>query len=165
MKICVLLIFNILPWISRVGDWALRWTEGNTALQVVFVMLLFPLIMNGLQYYIIDSFIKNRIDPEDEASYLDAAGDDARDGNQRRSYQALDESDAMSIGSDGVEEALVKGMEGAHEAIEVPGDDPESKKATTRSGSERFGEYEPTRDGEPNPGSGATNNGSSSSQR
>ncbi|CAJ2502016.1 Uu.00g048690.m01.CDS01 [Anthostomella pinea] len=58
MKICVLIIFLILPWISRVGDWALRWTEGNERLQIVFVMMLFPLIMNGLQYYIIDSFIK-----------------------------------------------------------------------------------------------------------
>ncbi|KAI1814100.1 hypothetical protein GGS20DRAFT_436298 [Poronia punctata] len=60
MKICVLLIFLILPWISRVGDWALRWTEGNERLQIFFVMMLFPLIMNIIQYYIIDSFIKKK---------------------------------------------------------------------------------------------------------
>jgi hypothetical protein len=60
MKFCVLIIFIIAPWISRVGDWALRWTEGNEALQVVFVMLVFPVIMNATQYYIIDSFIKNQ---------------------------------------------------------------------------------------------------------
>ncbi|KAI2629687.1 vacuolar membrane protein-domain-containing protein [Hypoxylon sp. NC1633] len=58
MKVCVLIIFLILPWISRVGDWALKWTEGNERVQIVFVMMLFPLIMNGIQYYIIDSFIK-----------------------------------------------------------------------------------------------------------
>ncbi|KAH9909148.1 vacuolar membrane protein-domain-containing protein [Xylariomycetidae sp. FL2044] len=58
MKLCVLIIFLILPWISRVGDWALGWTDGNERLQIVFVMMLFPLIMNALQYYIIDSFIK-----------------------------------------------------------------------------------------------------------
>ncbi|KAI0164967.1 vacuolar membrane protein-domain-containing protein, partial [Xylariaceae sp. FL1272] len=58
MKLCVLVIFLILPWISRVGDWALKWTEGNERLQIIFVMMLFPLIMNALQYYIIDSFIK-----------------------------------------------------------------------------------------------------------
>lgn len=58
MKICVLVIFLILPWISRVGDWALKWTEGNERVQIVFVMMLFPLIMNAIQYYIIDSFIK-----------------------------------------------------------------------------------------------------------
>ncbi|PVH76647.1 hypothetical protein DL98DRAFT_517850 [Cadophora sp. DSE1049] len=60
MKICVLIIFLIAPWISRVGDWALRWTEGDEALQVIFVMLVFPVIMNATQYYIIDSFIKNQ---------------------------------------------------------------------------------------------------------
>jgi hypothetical protein len=60
MKICVLIIFLVLPWISRVGDWALRWTEGDEALQVIFVMLVFPVIMNATQYYIIDSFIKNQ---------------------------------------------------------------------------------------------------------
>ncbi|WYZ34708.1 hypothetical protein EsH8_I_000984 [Colletotrichum jinshuiense] len=58
MKFCVLIIFLLLPWISHVGDWALRWTEGNEQLQIFFVMMFFPLIMNALQYYIIDSFIK-----------------------------------------------------------------------------------------------------------
>ena len=59
MKLCVLAIFAFLPWIAWVGDWALRWTEGNTALQITFVMFIFPLIMNGLQYWIIDNFIKD----------------------------------------------------------------------------------------------------------
>lgn len=42
------------------GDWALRWTEGNEMVQVFFVMLFFPVIMNALQYYIIDGFIKDQ---------------------------------------------------------------------------------------------------------
>ncbi|KAH6659939.1 vacuolar membrane protein-domain-containing protein, partial [Truncatella angustata] len=58
MKICVLVLFLLLPWIARIGDWALSWTDGNEKLQIVFVMMLFPLIMNAMQYYIIDSFIK-----------------------------------------------------------------------------------------------------------
>jgi hypothetical protein len=78
MKFCVLIIFLVAPWISRIGDWALRWTEGNEALQVVFVMLVFPVIMNATQYYIIDSFIKKQTnehelipddDTEDDRSY------------------------------------------------------------------------------------------------
>lgn len=60
MKMCVLVIFVTLPWISKVGDWALSWTEGNEKLQIAFVMMIFPLIMNALQYYIIDSFIMKR---------------------------------------------------------------------------------------------------------
>lgn len=61
MKICVLILFIMLPWLSRIGDWALGWTEGNERLQIVFVMMLFPLIMNAMQYYIIDSYIKEKI--------------------------------------------------------------------------------------------------------
>ncbi|KAJ8122631.1 hypothetical protein O1611_g9794 [Lasiodiplodia mahajangana] len=88
MKICVLLIFLILPWISRVGDWALGWTEGNERLQIFFVMMLFPLIMNAVQYYIIDSFIKKkdmgheRISQEDvdgRDPFDDSFGDDSDD--------------------------------------------------------------------------------------
>jgi hypothetical protein len=91
MKICVLIIFLVLPWISRVGDWALRWTEGDEALQVIFVMLVFPVIMNATQYYIIDSFIKNqntehaheRIPDEDdtESVHNDAPYEDPRNGS------------------------------------------------------------------------------------
>jgi hypothetical protein len=60
MKVCVLIIFILMPWISKVGDWALSWTEGNEKLQIAFVMMIFPLIMNAMQYYIIDSFIKKQ---------------------------------------------------------------------------------------------------------
>lgn len=66
MKTCVFFIFELCPWLVIVGDWALKWTEGNEALQIAFVMLIFPLIMNAMQYYIIDTFIKNK--PEDDGS-------------------------------------------------------------------------------------------------
>ena len=75
MKICVLIIFILMPWISRVGDWALGWTEGNERLQIAFVMMIFPLIMNGLQYYIIDSFIKKKADDDDDGSPARGQGD------------------------------------------------------------------------------------------
>jgi hypothetical protein len=75
MKICVLIIFLVFPWISRVGDWALGWTEGNEKLQIIFVMMLFPLIMNAMQYYIIDSFIKLSEEGTDDES-----DDDGVDG-------------------------------------------------------------------------------------
>lgn len=66
MKTCVFFIFQLCPWIVIVGDWALKWTEGNTALQIAFVMLIFPLIMNAFQYYVIDSFIKKTPHVDDE---------------------------------------------------------------------------------------------------
>lgn len=58
MKFCVFFLIQFMPFIVQIGDWALRWTEGNTATQIAFVMLLFPVIMNAIQYYIIDAFIK-----------------------------------------------------------------------------------------------------------
>lgn len=80
MKFCVLIIFLLMPWISKVGDWALRWTEGNERLQIAFVMMIFPLIMNVMQYYIIDSFIMKKDsgherlvseDPDEDLRYDD----------------------------------------------------------------------------------------------
>ncbi|KAF1973414.1 hypothetical protein BU23DRAFT_533609 [Bimuria novae-zelandiae CBS 107.79] len=77
MKLCVFFIFQLLPWIAWVGDWALRWTEGSEALQILFVMFVFPLIMNALQYWIIDGFIK---DPAGgEGQYTMAAGEESDD--------------------------------------------------------------------------------------
>lgn len=67
MKVVVLILFLAFPWLARVGDWALKWTEGNERLQIAFVMMLFPLIMNAFQYYVIDTYIKKRA-PADEVS-------------------------------------------------------------------------------------------------
>lgn len=75
MKVCVFFIIQLFPFIVRVGDWALRWTEGNTALQIIFVMLLFPVTMNAIQYYIIDIFIKKPL------SYDVYSSDDTTDGS------------------------------------------------------------------------------------
>jgi hypothetical protein len=61
MKFCVFFLINLFPFIVKIGDWALGWTEGNTAIQIAFVMLLFPVIMNAIQYYIIDHFIKKQL--------------------------------------------------------------------------------------------------------
>jgi STIMATE family len=60
MKICVFMLFQIFPWLGWVGDWALQWTEGKEWVQITFVMLIFPLIMNAVQYWIIDNFIKDK---------------------------------------------------------------------------------------------------------
>lgn len=98
MKVCVLIIFILMPWISKVGDWALSWTDGNERLQIAFVMMIFPLIMNGLQYYIIDSFIKMK-DVEHEGLPTE---DPDHDGRRYRGTRLLaqDESDADDSDSD-----------------------------------------------------------------
>lgn len=120
MKSCVLFIFSVLPWISRVGDWALGWTEGNEALQVFFVMLFFPLLMNAMQYYIIDSFIKGQKSPElDSTMSGDDDHDDHQDVNHGRSYAGARRSeDGLSFIPEEPEEALAKDMEGTEEGTD-----------------------------------------------
>ncbi|GJC84131.1 vacuolar membrane protein YPL162C [Colletotrichum liriopes] len=103
MKFCVLIIFLLLPWISRVGDWALRWTEGNEQLQIFFVMMFFPLVMNAMQYYIIDSFIKQpqheheRLSDEDPDWSARHAGGGPYDDADSASEEDADSNDGASL--------------------------------------------------------------------
>ncbi|SPO00877.1 related to vacuolar membrane protein [Cephalotrichum gorgonifer] len=111
MKLVVLIMFYAFPWLSHVGDWALGWTEGNEKLQIVFVMMLFPLIMNAMQYYIIDSFIKKQptaehqripSDEPDEGGHGNGAtGGDGRTSRERYdvpdSFEASSSSDGLGV--------------------------------------------------------------------
>ncbi|KAB5594582.1 Transmembrane protein [Ceratobasidium theobromae] len=58
MKLAVVLLFAVWPGLYRFGDWLLGWTDGDAAIQVVFVMGLFPIVMNILQFWLIDSIVK-----------------------------------------------------------------------------------------------------------
>jgi hypothetical protein len=125
MKFIVLLIFIFLPWISHVGDWALRWTEGNEKLQVFFVMLFFPVVMNATQYYIIDTFIKGKLeaieggrgvesaldsddeDDVDEADGLLSAEVDVVKKKRKTSNDVVDSESAGSSRSEAVQAKLL----------------------------------------------------------
>ena len=109
MKICVLVLFLLLPWISRIGDWALQWTEGNEKLQIVFVMMLFPLIMNAMQYYIIDHFIKKK---EDKNHHQRLPSEDRDD--DERDHHAFD-ADMLDSG----DEDEGDGSEGSTESLRM----------------------------------------------
>jgi hypothetical protein len=132
MKICVLVIFLMLPWISRVGDWALSWTEGNERLQVLFVMMLFPLIMNALQYYIIDSFIKGKD--------IGEGGGPADDGSNRTTsggsgaYEEVPRED-QEEGIEDVTGKLIGGHSTASATEYDPGTDGDSQTAVGSSSS------------------------------
>ncbi|MCJ1243603.1 hypothetical protein MMC30_000800 [Trapelia coarctata] len=101
MKLCVFLIFQICPWIIDVGNWALRWTEGNETVQVIFVMLVFPVIMNAIQYYIIDGFIKNQAPSDHELIPSEDGEVDDEDGARRQQEEDWDLSfDGQEEGPD-----------------------------------------------------------------
>lgn len=149
MKICVYFIFHLCPWIIKLGDWALRWTEGNETVQVFFVMLFFPLVMNALQYYIIDGFIKNKNpDEHEENPSLDESEDLDEHGYQGRSSGELD-SDRSLNGHDETE--AVKDNADVR-ILEQTGISPSSQNAPQQSKAKRLDEYDPALDGEESSG-------------
>ncbi|ORZ03556.1 Vaculolar membrane protein-domain-containing protein [Syncephalastrum racemosum] len=64
MKLIVVALFHLCPWLSDFGRWVLRWTMGDYKLQVVFVMLIFPLVMNIIQFWIVDTIVKHKTDKD-----------------------------------------------------------------------------------------------------
>ena len=152
MKICVFFIFQICPWIARVGDWSLRWTEGNEALQVVFVMLLFPVIMNALQYYIIDSFIKDQKPTDHEPR---PSGDEVEDDHDQGLDPASESEDEAEI---------IKNVK-TNTTSEAEDKHPASDRVTKlKFHSKKLQEYDPDKDGDETStvlgsGSASTSNG------
>lgn len=62
MKLIVVSIFRVMPFLFYVGEWLMGWTLHDVKLQVVFVMLVFPLIMNIVQFWLVDQVIKKRLE-------------------------------------------------------------------------------------------------------
>ncbi|KAE9409802.1 hypothetical protein BT96DRAFT_806157 [Gymnopus androsaceus JB14] len=65
MKFLVIGLLALFPGLFKIGAWLLSWTwtgEGD-ALQVIVVMGIFPIIMNILQFWLIDSIVKASANP------------------------------------------------------------------------------------------------------
>ncbi|CDH54531.1 vacuolar membrane protein [Lichtheimia corymbifera JMRC:FSU:9682] len=91
MKLLVVLLFHLCPWLSDFGRWVLQWTMGNYKLQVVFVMLVFPLAMNIIQFWIVDTIVKHntdkeaiRLSPEEDEEDMLIGEDDEDDNTTHR---------------------------------------------------------------------------------
>ena len=133
------------------GDWALRWTEGNETVQVFFVMLFFPVIMNALQYYIIDGFIKDQ-KPGDHEPIPSDDGEESDDEGDRRARRRR--SRGPDQGLDGTyendEDESVKAA-----AVSDKGSLPDGV-AKLRSDPKKIDEYDPANDGERGSSSGSS---------
>ena len=109
--------------------------------QVFFVMLFFPVIMNALQYYIIDSFIKDQ-KPADHDPSPSAAGDE--DSTDR--YGRTSRRRSRGEDHDSTNESTKDGT-----AVKVP----EGKdKPKLRVEPKKLDEYDPDVDGEGSGNSG-----------
>ncbi|ORY84216.1 Vaculolar membrane protein-domain-containing protein [Protomyces lactucae-debilis] len=78
MKFAVFLILHVVPQLGGIGSFLLRWTEYSERLRIVVVMAVFPLIMNVIQYIIIDNIVKapSKHTGRDESSRLVQDGQD-----------------------------------------------------------------------------------------
>ena len=168
MKSCVFVIFQLCPWIVRVGDWALKWTEGNETVQVFFVMLFFPVIMNAIQYYIIDGFIKNQKPADHEPIPSEDEGDDDDQDEDHPIPQKIPKGDYStvdgSIESDEGDGAVKKGHNKKHSQ---PNDKSKSsnKAAKHKGETKKVDEYNPNTDGEESPTLADSSEGSSSKSK
>lgn len=79
MKLLVLLIFWIFPFLFTIGKWLLGLFGKHKRAQVVFAMAIFPLIMNVLQFWLIDTLLRHN---PNTSSYSKLISDDIdeRDG-------------------------------------------------------------------------------------
>ncbi|EMR11222.1 hypothetical protein PNEG_00811 [Pneumocystis murina B123] len=59
MKISVYPILRI-PMLDNTANWLLSWTSSEEKLQIFFTMFFIPLIMNILQYWIVDTIIAKK---------------------------------------------------------------------------------------------------------
>ncbi|KAJ3374953.1 hypothetical protein GGF31_005675 [Allomyces arbusculus] len=74
MKVCVAVTIAMVPFLETIGRIALA-PFPDTRSEVVFVMLVFPLIMNVVQFWLVDHVIKHRgpapADGNDDDLFLD----------------------------------------------------------------------------------------------
>lgn len=109
--------------------------------QVFFVMLFFPVVMNALQYYIIDSFIKDqKPSGHDSISSEDGDGDniDEHDPTRRRHSRGGGQDGAHDTGA---EEESTK--DGTSIKVSEGKDEPKLKVEP-----KKLDEYDPAVDGE-----------------
>jgi len=86
MKIGTLVVLGSLPYLDKVGDWLVGWTEGNTALQIIFVMFVSPLLLNTLQYLIVDEILLARVLEQKPENFQTQYTDDESAGEETDEY-------------------------------------------------------------------------------
>ncbi|KAI8092983.1 vacuolar membrane protein-domain-containing protein [Halteromyces radiatus] len=57
MKLCQFWCFHHIPWFFLFGQWLLDWTRDNYHHQVILVMFIYPLLMNAIQFWMIDTML------------------------------------------------------------------------------------------------------------
>ncbi|PWN53058.1 hypothetical protein IE53DRAFT_310980 [Violaceomyces palustris] len=85
MKLAVLALFDLFPFLFVFGEWLLDLFGDHKNAQIVFSMALFPLVMNVLQFWLIDTLLRHN--PETSV-YAKVGNGDEEDGESRSSFES-----------------------------------------------------------------------------
>ncbi|KAI1796054.1 vacuolar membrane protein-domain-containing protein [Ganoderma leucocontextum] len=102
MKLLVIALFAALPIIFDLGEWLLTFLGPSNIAQIIFVMGIFPIVMNVLQFWLIDTIVKGSnnyaplalvsesrrgsLDPDTEPLFGASDDEDEDDGLPARRY-------------------------------------------------------------------------------
>jgi len=93
----IILAFFWIPLIFDFGDWLLSWMKEDV--KIVFVLMIFPLLMNAFQFLIIDTILKSSAPKSGDAAQEtiadidDSSRRNSRDENRRREGRGLGSGD------------------------------------------------------------------------
>ena len=113
--------------------------------QVFFVMLFFPVVMNALQYYIIDSFIKNQ-KPADHEPIPSEDGEDEDDETDGRHRRRRSRGGAEQYDSE--DEDTTKNGETVKATELSDKTDPPDRSSKLKPSPKKLDEYDPATDGD-----------------
>lgn len=58
-KVFLYLILYTVPFLDDWGAYLISWTNFDLRVQILFVMFIFPAVMNAVQYYLVDTMIQS----------------------------------------------------------------------------------------------------------
>lgn len=95
MKLAILGFFWI-PAVLAIGDWMLSWLGEDT--KIVFVLMIFPLAMNALQFLLIDTILKSKTPFLEESLVGERPGSTHSARNSEdRPYRIRDEEEGRAF--------------------------------------------------------------------
>ncbi|KAF9034994.1 hypothetical protein BDZ89DRAFT_947024 [Hymenopellis radicata] len=120
MKLLVLGLLAVFPGLFIIGAWLLSWTQtgDGDALQVIFTMGIFPIVMNVLQFWLIDSIVKAS---EPSTLSLDTDAHDGLDREPLFGVPSDDEDDDIGPQRHDIENPRPPSPEYTHTRSHSPG--------------------------------------------
>ncbi|GJE84537.1 STIMATE domain-containing protein [Phanerochaete sordida] len=93
MKLLVVGLFALWPGVFKLGEWLLTFLGPSEAAQVIFTMGIFPIIMNILQFWLIDSIVKASAHQASVALPSDSQRNSLDEGEEEPLFRASEDDE------------------------------------------------------------------------